>query len=121
MERFSDDDLRELLEALHDKYNRPEFIPDDPISVPYRYTGRADREIAGFLSATIAWGNRKAIVSSGHRMMRFMDDAPADFVLLCPPHVQRPGLARFRAGPAAHGGASRRYRELLRDTLRGDA
>ena len=80
MERFSDDDLRELLEALHDKYNRPEFIPDDPISVPYRYTGRADREIAGFLSATIAWGNRKAIVSSGHRMMRFMDDAPADFV-----------------------------------------
>ena len=46
MERFSDDDLRELLEALHDKYNRPEFIPDDPISVPYRYTGRADREIA---------------------------------------------------------------------------
>ena len=64
MERFSDDDLRELLEALHDKYNRPEFIPDDPISVPYRYTGRADREIAGFLSATIAWGNRKAIVSS---------------------------------------------------------
>ena len=80
MERFSDDDLRELLEALHDKYNRPEFIPDDPISVPYRYTGRADREIAGFLSATIAWGNRKAIVSSGHRMMHFMDDAPADFV-----------------------------------------
>ena len=80
MERFSDDDLRELLEALHDKYNHPEFIPDDPISVPYRYTGRADREIAGFLSATIAWGNRKAIVSSGHRMMRFMDDAPADFV-----------------------------------------
>ena len=80
MERFSDDDLRELLEALHDKYNRPEFIPDDPISVPHRYTDRADREIAGFLSATIAWGNRKAIVSSGHRMMHFMDDAPADFV-----------------------------------------
>lgn len=80
MERFSDDDLRELLEALHDKYNRPEFIPDDPISVPYRYTGRADREIAGFLSATIAWGNRKAIVANGHRMMRCMDDAPADFV-----------------------------------------
>ena len=80
MERFSDDDLRELLEALHDKYNRPEFIPDDPISVPHRYTERADREIAGFFSATIAWGNRKAIVRSGHRMMHFMDDAPADFV-----------------------------------------
>lgn len=74
------DDLKELLEGLCDKYNRPEFIPDDPISVPHRYAERADREIAGFFAATIAWGNRKAIVSNGHRMMHFMDDAPADFV-----------------------------------------
>ena len=73
-------DLKELLDALHDKYNSPDFIVDDPISVPHRYTDRADREIAGFFSATIAWGNRKAIVRSGHRMMHFMDDAPADFV-----------------------------------------
>lgn len=75
-----DDQLRELLDRLCDKYNRPEFIAADPISVPHRYTDRADREIAGFLAATIAWGNRKAIVTSGHRMMRCMDDAPADFV-----------------------------------------
>lgn len=34
----------------------------------------------GIFSATIAWGNRKTIVRSGHRMMHFMDDAPADFV-----------------------------------------
>lgn len=68
-----DDELKELLERLHDKYNRPEFIEDDPISVPHRYTDRADREIAGFLAATIAWGNRRAIVTSGHRMMRCMD------------------------------------------------
>ena len=75
-----DTELRELLERLHDKYNRPEFIECDPISVPHRYEGRADREIAGFVAATIAWGNRKAIVANGHRMMRCMDDAPADFV-----------------------------------------
>lgn len=75
-----DSELQELLERLHDRYNRPEFIACDPIAVPHRYTDRADREIAGFLSATIAWGNRKAIVRNGHRMMRCMDDAPADFV-----------------------------------------
>lgn len=75
-----DGELKELLERLHDKYNRPEFIEGDPISVPHRYTARADREIAGFFAATIAWGNRRAIVASGHRMMRCMDDAPADFV-----------------------------------------
>lgn len=75
-----DEQLRDLLEHLHDKYNRVEFIDDDPISVPHRFSDRKDREIAGFFAATIAWGNRKAIVKNGHRMMHFMDDAPADFV-----------------------------------------
>ncbi len=71
----------ELLEQLYERYNKPEFVAEDPISVPHRYSARQDREIAGFLSATIAWGNRKAIVKSAHRMMEYMDDAPAEFVL----------------------------------------
>lgn len=74
------EELRELLEHLHDKYNRPEFIEPDPISIPHSFTDRHDREIAGFMAATIAWGNRKAIVKSASRMMQYMDNAPADFV-----------------------------------------
>lgn len=73
-------EISELLERLHDKYNREEFIEEDPISVPHRFSARKDREIAGFLASTIAWGNRKAIVRNAHRMMHYMDDAPADFV-----------------------------------------
>lgn len=80
MEPISREALHELLERLYDRYDRPEFIADDPIAVPHRYAGRADREVAGLLAATIAWGNRKAIVRNGHRMMHCMDDAPADFV-----------------------------------------
>ena len=94
-------DLKEALDALHDKYNSPDFIADDPISVPHRYTDRADREIAGFFSATIAWGNRKAIVRSGHRMMHFMDDAPADFVR----NASQRELARFRPTSTARSTA----------------
>lgn len=78
---MSRDELAALLEELHDKYNNPDFIEADPISVPHSFSAPLDREISGFLAATIAWGNRKAIVSSAHRMMRFMDNAPADFVL----------------------------------------
>lgn len=80
---FSDlsrDELRDLLDELHDKYNTPDFIEADPISVPHSFTDPVDREVAGFLAATIAWGNRRAIVQSAHRMMRYMDNAPADFV-----------------------------------------
>lgn len=74
------DELKELLDHLHDKYNREEFIEADPISVPHSFSDKTDREIAGFMAATIAWGNRKAIVKSAHRMMQYMDYSPADFV-----------------------------------------
>lgn len=78
---MSHEEMFELLERLHDRYNREEFIEADPISVPHSFTSSLDREIAGFMAATIAWGNRRAIVQSAHRMMRYMDNAPADFVM----------------------------------------
>ena len=77
---MSREEMRELLERLHDRYNNESFIEADPISVPHSFTRPVDREIAGFLAATIAWGNRRAIVQSAHRMMRYMDNAPEDFV-----------------------------------------
>ena len=83
MATFSDmsrEETHELLERLHDRYNNESFIEADPISVPHSFTRPVDREIAGFLAATIAWGNRRAIVQSAHRMMRYMDNAPEDFV-----------------------------------------
>ena len=55
---MTEEALRELLETLYDRFNRTEFIAPDPISVPHRFEGQEDREIAGFLAATIAWGNR---------------------------------------------------------------
>ena len=70
----------ELLETLHDKFNNESFIDADPISVPHSFTDAGDIEISGLLASTIAWGNRRAIVQSAHRMMRYMDNSPEDFV-----------------------------------------
>lgn len=105
-------ELKELLERLYDRYNRAEFIPDDPIAVPHRYTERADREIAGFFAATIAWGNRPSIVRNGHRMMLLMDNAPADFVR----HATERELAQFStyAHRTFHGGDLRDFVVALR-------
>ena len=74
------EELHDTLEYLHDKYNRVEFIEADPISIPHSFSRLEDREIAGFLAATIAWGNRKAIVNSARRMMEYLDNSPYDFV-----------------------------------------
>ncbi len=74
-------ELKTLLDEKADKYNRPDFIEHDPISIPHRYTEKEDIEISGFLAATIAWGNRTMILNNARRMMSFMDDSPYDFVL----------------------------------------
>lgn len=72
--------VKELLDELNQRFNRPDFIEDDPISVPHRYQRKEDIEIAGFLAATIAWGQRRTIVRNAHRIVELMDDAPFEFV-----------------------------------------
>jgi len=86
--------LHDLLERLWDRYDREAFIACDPIAVPHRFASRDDREIAGFLAATIAWGSRPVIVRNGLRLMRYLDDAPHDFVRNASEHELQ-GLATF--------------------------
>lgn len=73
--------IRELLDELYERYDTPGFIEDDPISVPHGFTRREDIEIAGFLAATIAWGNRRSIVRNGRKLMKLMDRSPYDFTM----------------------------------------
>ncbi|MFN2396143.1 MAG: TIGR02757 family protein [Bacteroidales bacterium] len=73
--------LKEFLNQKYLQYNSPRFIVSDPIGVPHRYSTKEDREIAGFLAATIAWGQRKSIVQSALKLMTLMDDAPGDFIM----------------------------------------
>ncbi len=95
MEQYSNlsfDELHDLLETLYDRYNRTEFIEPDPISIPHSFERTEDKEIAGFLAATIAWGNRKAIVKSARRMVEMMDNAPFDFTMNASDEDLRPLL-----------------------------
>ena len=45
------------------------------------FSRKEDIEISGFLTATIAWGNRKSIIKSAKRIMSLMDQAPFDFII----------------------------------------
>ena len=63
------------------QYQRPEFLSSDPIQIPHRFNEKSDIEIAAFLTATIAWGNRLSIIRSANRMMELMEEAPHDFVM----------------------------------------
>lgn len=68
-----------LLEKAHE-YNQPEFILEDPISLPHRFTHPRDIEIIGFWVAMLAWGQRKTIINKGIELIQLMDGAPYDFI-----------------------------------------
>ncbi len=73
--------LRAMLDTWVARYNNPEFIAFDPISVPHRFTRKQDIEIAGFFAATLAWGQRTTIINNSNRLMQLMDGAPHQFIL----------------------------------------
>ncbi|MDQ0593795.1 uncharacterized protein (TIGR02757 family) [Chryseobacterium ginsenosidimutans] len=75
------EELKIFLDEKADQYNHPEFIENDPLQIPHRFSLRQDIEIAGFLAATISWGNRKAIIKSAEKMLDMMGNSPYDFVL----------------------------------------
>jgi len=79
-------ELKEFLEEKVLQYNNPLFIESDPIQIPHRYSLKEDIEISAFLTATIAWGNRKSIIKNAHKMMELMGNSPYDFVLNYKPH-----------------------------------
>ena len=74
-------DLKEFLDEKVALYLKPNFISEDPISIPHQFTKKEDIEIAAFLSATIAWGRRPMILKNAAKMMQIMDHSPHDFIL----------------------------------------
>lgn len=72
---------KELLDLLYQKYNQTSFIPNDPISVPHRFSKKADIEIAGLIAAIFAWGLRKTIINKSNEFLKLMDDVPHDFLM----------------------------------------
>lgn len=72
--------LKDYLDTKVQLYNQLSFISEDPISIPHAFTSKEDREISGFLAATIAWGQRPIILRNCQSLMERMDHAPADFI-----------------------------------------
>ena len=84
-------DLKIFLDEKVIAYNRPTFLDADPIQIPHSYTLKEDIEISAFLTATIAWGNRKSIITNAKKMMELLDNSPYDFIL----NHKKADLARF--------------------------
>jgi len=87
--------IRDVLERLYHKYNRRELIKPDPLQFVYKYSNRADMEIAGLLSAVLAYGRVEQIQNSLTKLLSVIGESPHAFVMDFGP-AQRRKLRGFK-------------------------
>ncbi len=72
--------VKTFLDEKYEQYNRPDFIEDDPVSIPHLFQKEEDIEIAAFLTATISWGQRPMILKKARIMMELLEMDPYNFI-----------------------------------------
>ena len=72
--------LKEKLDCLYARYNRPEYIDPDPLLFLYNYRDKQSREIAGFTAACFAYGRVEMIMKTVGRILDTLGPEPGAFL-----------------------------------------
>ncbi len=73
--------IRNILERLYSRYNHRNLIKPDPLQFVYNYSDRRNMEIAGLLSAALAYGRVEQIQNSLTKLFELIGENPYEFVL----------------------------------------
>jgi len=80
----SPENIQSFLDQKVLTFNHTTFIETDPIQVPALFTTKENIEIAGFLAATLAWGQRPTIIRNALKLVALMKNDPIEFLLNTP-------------------------------------
>ncbi len=75
-----DSELKTLLDSAAARINVPEFVVEDPVQFPRRFSRQGDIEAAALLCATLAWGKRSMICRDCERLLEIMGDSPEYYI-----------------------------------------
>jgi uncharacterized protein (TIGR02757 family) len=73
--------LADRFEEMYRCYNRPEYIEPDPVSTVRVYPDLLNREVAGVIASSLAYGRASQIVRSIRRVLGAMGENPGGFLL----------------------------------------
>ena len=77
-------EIKGFLNEKVNQYNYLDFIQTDPIQIPKLFKTKENIEIAGFLAATLAWGQRPTIIRNSLKLVELMQNNPIEFLLNSP-------------------------------------
>ena len=72
---------RASLDELYFRFNRRDQVHPDPVEFLYRYENSLDREIAGIIASSLAYGRVRQILKSVERVLGRMGQSPRSFLL----------------------------------------
>lgn len=68
------------LDSIYNQYNKRSFVHPDPLEFLYLYKDIRDREIAGLITSTLAYGRVAQILKSVSFVLGIMDESPYLFL-----------------------------------------
>lgn len=72
---------REIFEKIYSDYNKRVYVSPDPLQFLYEFEDKRDREIAGLLASSLAYGRVAQILKSIRRVLDAMENRPYEFLL----------------------------------------
>ncbi len=75
------------LDRLVKRYETEDFIKDDPVRFPHRFTNKKDIEIAGFIASLVAYGRRDVFVKKLDELFDIAQNEPYNFITNFEPKI----------------------------------
>lgn len=69
------------IDKLAEKYETIEFIKNDPVQFPHRFTEKNDIEIAGFIASLVAYGRREVFIKKLDQLFEIAQNEPYNFIM----------------------------------------
>lgn len=72
--------LKPFLDEIAAAVEVPEYIDSDPVCFLHAYDNVADKQLAGFFAAIMAWGRRDIVINKVGELMERMEHRPFEFI-----------------------------------------
>lgn len=78
---LSKNDIKLKLDGLYCRYNKRSFVHPDPLELLYPYRKIRDREIAGLIASSLAYGRVAQILKSVGNILKILGRSPYDYLM----------------------------------------
>lgn len=68
------------LDELVEKYETTDFIKDDPVQFPHKFSNKKDIELAGFIASLLAYGSREQFIKKLNQLFAIAQQEPLNFI-----------------------------------------